>query len=51
MASEYKLVRFFLMRQVVHMLSAAVFLLLGSAGRQIGLDEDPPLFDSFHARI
>ena len=32
---EYQLARFFLMRQVLHMLSAAVFLLLGSAGKPI----------------
>ncbi len=30
---EYQRARFFLMRQVLHMLSATVFLLLGSASR------------------
>lgn len=31
-AGEYEMARFFLMRQVVHMLSAAVYLMLGMAG-------------------
>src|SRR5215471_91335 len=32
---EYQRARFFLMRQVVHMMSAAIFLLLGSAGKPL----------------
>jgi len=48
---EYQLARFFLMRQVLHMLSAAVFLLLGSAGKPIRQDETPPSFRDFHDRI
>jgi hypothetical protein len=48
---EYQLARFFLMRQVLHMLSAAVFLLLGSAGKPIRQDETPPSFRDFHKRI
>jgi hypothetical protein len=48
---EYQLARFFLMRQVLHMLSAAVFLLLGSAGKPIRQSEDPPSFRDFHERI
>jgi hypothetical protein len=43
--------RFLLMRQVVHMLSAAVFLMLGSAGKPITLSEDPPSFEEFHRRL
>ena len=50
-ADEYQSARFFLMRQVVHMLSAAVFLLLGSAGGPIRRDENPPPFRDFHERI
>ncbi|MFN7992677.1 MAG: phosphotransferase [Bryobacteraceae bacterium] len=48
---EYQLARFFLMRQVLHMLSAAVFLLLGSAGQPIRQSENPPSFRDFHERI
>jgi hypothetical protein len=48
---EYQLARFFLMRQVLHMLSAAVFLLLGSAGKPIRQNENPPSFRDFHERI
>ncbi|HEX4165816.1 MAG TPA: hypothetical protein VHZ55_10115, partial [Bryobacteraceae bacterium] len=47
----YQLARFFLMRQVLHMLSAAVFLLLGSAGKPIRQNETPPSFRDFHERI
>jgi len=48
---EYQLARFFLMRQVMHMLSAAVFLLLGSAGKPIRQNENPPSFRDFHEQI
>jgi len=48
---EYQLARFFLMRQVLHMLSAAVFLLLGSAGKPIRRGENAPSFCEFHRRI
>ena len=51
MPDEYELARFFLMRQVLHMLSAAVFLLLGSAGKATGQNENPPSFSHFHKRI
>ena len=47
----YQRARFFLMRQVLHMLSAAVFLLLGSAGKPIPEDANPPSFRGFHERI
>jgi hypothetical protein len=39
------------MRQVMHMLSAAVFLLLGSAGKPLEPTDDRPLFRDFHERI
>ena len=48
---EYQRARFFLMRQVVHMLSAAVFLVLGSAGKPIRQSENLPSFRDFHRRI
>jgi hypothetical protein len=48
---EYQRARFFLMRQVLHMLSATVFLLLGSAGKPINLNEKLPSFEDFHRRI
>jgi thiamine kinase-like enzyme len=48
---EYQLARFFLMRQVMHMLSATVFLLLGSAGRPVDQGDPLPSFRDFHRRI
>jgi hypothetical protein len=48
---EYQRARFFLMRQVLHMLSATVLLLLGSAGKPINLSEKLPSFIDFHRRI
>lgn len=48
---EYQLARFFLMRQVMHMLSAAVYLLLGAAGKPIRQNQNPPSFREFHERI
>jgi hypothetical protein len=48
---EYQLARFFLMRQVLHMLSAAVFLLPGSAGKPIRQTENSPSFRDFHERV
>ena len=47
----YQSSRFFLMRQILHMLSAAVYLLLGSAGKPIPPAGDPPTFRGFHDRI
>lgn len=47
---EY-LARFFLMRQVMHMLCATFFLLLGSAGKPVDLREKLPSFRDFHQRI
>jgi hypothetical protein len=48
---EYQLARFFLMRQVMHMLSATVFLLLGSGGKPVDQSEKAPEFQIFHQRI
>jgi len=48
---EYKCARFFLMRQMVHMFAAAVFLLLGSASNPICHSENLPSFGNFHQRI
>jgi thiamine kinase-like enzyme len=48
---EYQSARFFLMRQMLHMLSAAVFLLLGSAGKAIRQNGNPRSFREFHERV
>ncbi len=48
---EYQRARFFLMRQVLHMFSATIFLLLGSAGKPVGQRENLPSFRDFHRRI
>jgi hypothetical protein len=48
---EYQRARFFLMRQMMHMFSATVFLLLGSAGKPISQSENLPSFRDFHRRI
>jgi len=48
---EYQRARFFLMRQVVHMLAATVFLFLGSAGKPISQNQNLPSFTGFHRRI
>lgn len=50
-AGEYRLARFYLMRQVVHMFYAMAFMLLGSAGKPIELNETAPAFRDFHNRI
>jgi hypothetical protein len=47
----YERARFFLMRQVMHMFYAAVFLMLGSAGQPVDQDESLPTFRDFHQRI
>ena len=48
---EYQRARFFLMRQMVHMFYATVFLLLGSAGKPIDQSGELPSFRNFHQRI
>ena len=48
---EYRRARFFLMRQVVHMLAAAIYLILGAAGKPIGQTPNSPAFAEFHRRL
>ena len=48
---EYELARFFLMRQILHVLAASVFLLLGSAGKPVNLRQRLPSFGDFHRKI
>ena len=48
---EYQRARFFLMRQVLHMFYASVFLMLASAGKPLNLSEPLPSFTDFHRRI
>lgn len=48
---EYQRARFFLMRQIVHMFYATVFLLLGSSGKSVSQSEKLPSFRDFHRRI
>jgi len=48
---KYQRAKFFLMRQVIHMFYAAVFLLLGSAGKPVNQTENLPSFAGFHRRI
>ena len=49
-ASEYERARFFLMRQALHMMYAAVFLLLGKAS-PVGESVETPEFGAFHRQI
>src|SRR5262249_54971990 len=48
---EYQLARFFLMRQVMHMLYATVFLLLGPSGKPLNQSERAPEFRDLHRRM
>jgi len=48
---NYQRARFFLMHQVLHMLSAAVFLMLGSQGKPIRRGDSLPSFRDFHASV
>ena len=50
-AGEYRLARFYLMRQIVNMFYVMVFLLLGSSGKPIEPDVSVPAFRDFHNRI
>ena len=50
-AGEYRLARFYLMRQIAHMSYAVVFMLLGSGGKAIEPDTKAPDFRDFHDRI
>jgi aminoglycoside phosphotransferase (APT) family kinase protein len=49
--NEYQRARLFLMRQVVHMFYATVFLMLGSAGEPIDQSGKLSSFRDFHRRI
>src|SRR5262245_3910289 len=48
---EYRLSRFYLMRQVVHMFYAMAFMPSGFAGKPIELNTKAPGFRDFHNRI
>jgi len=50
-AGEYRHARFYLMRQILHMGYAAVFMLLGSGGKAIEPNAKAPGFRDFHNRI
>jgi thiamine kinase-like enzyme len=50
-ADDYQLARFFLMRQAMHMLYAALFLLMGSSNKPINLSGRLPSFRGFHQRL
>ncbi|HKV81383.1 MAG TPA: phosphotransferase [Candidatus Sulfotelmatobacter sp.] len=49
--SEYRLARFYLMRQALHMFYAMIFLLLGSSGKPIERNAKAPDFRDFHDGI
>jgi thiamine kinase-like enzyme len=49
--NKYRLARFFLMRQVVHMFYFTVFMLLAAKGNTIDLNLKKPDFRDFHDRI
>ena len=48
---EYRLARFYLMRQTLHMLGAIVFMLFGSGGKPIDAATTAPPFRDFHDGI
>ena len=50
-ASEYRLARFYLMRQILHMSYAAVFFLFGSPGKAVEANAKVPAFRDFHNRV
>jgi aminoglycoside phosphotransferase len=50
-AGEYRLARFYLMRQTMHMLATVVFMLIGSAGKPIEANAQAPAFREFHDGI
>jgi hypothetical protein len=49
--SEYRLARFYLMRQALHMFYAMIFLLLGFSGKLIEPNAEAPDFRDFHDGI
>ena len=50
-AGEYRLARFYLMRQLLHMFCPVVLMLLGLAGKPIDSNAKAPGFRDFHDRI
>lgn len=50
-ADEYQRARFYLMRQVIHMMSAAFYLLFDAGGRPVNQSAALPSFREFHERI
>lgn len=51
-AGEYRLARFFLMRQILHILYAMVFLpLAAAAGKAVDTNQDAPDFKDFHRKM
>jgi aminoglycoside phosphotransferase (APT) family kinase protein len=50
-AGAYRLARFYLMRQIVHMAYAVVFMQLGARGKPIEREGKAPDFRDFHNRI
>jgi aminoglycoside phosphotransferase (APT) family kinase protein len=50
-AGEYRLARFYLMRQLLHVFYPAVLMVLGLAGKPIDSNEKPPGFRDLHDRI
>jgi hypothetical protein len=48
---EYEEARFFLMRQVLHLFYAAMFLCLASPGKPVGRNENALGFEDFHRRL
>jgi len=50
-AGEYRLARFYLMRQILHVFCPVVLMLLGLAGKPVDSNEKAPGFRDFHDRI
>lgn len=50
-AGAYRLARFYLMRQTLHMFYAIVFMLFGAAGKPIDNNPESPHFRDLHDRI
>jgi aminoglycoside phosphotransferase (APT) family kinase protein len=50
-AGEYRQARFYLMRQILHVTAAVIFMRLGSGGKAIDLDMPARGFRDFHKRI
>jgi len=49
--NSYQRARFFLMRQVMHMLAATVYLMLGPGGKPVDVSAAAPSFREFHERV